>query len=86
MLVKPGSRRGPRVEADADPRADLVVHIREHAADGAANTGVDRALARHYGTSPSRVSIARGHAARLKRVRVDVEDDVDVTPSRRPGR
>lgn len=68
VRVKPGSRRGPLVEASAD---GLVVHVRERAVDGAANEGVVRALADHFGVAPSRVRIVRGHAARIKRIEVD---------------
>ncbi|MFT4051874.1 MAG: DUF167 domain-containing protein [Microbacterium sp.] len=67
IRVKPGSRRGPLVEADAE---GLVVHVRERAADGAANGGVIRALAEHFGVAPRDVTILRGHTARRKRVEV----------------
>lgn len=68
VRVKPGSRRGPLVEDGPD---GLVVHVRERAADGAANTGVVRALAAHFGVAPRDVEIVRGHTARVKRVEVD---------------
>jgi uncharacterized protein YggU (UPF0235/DUF167 family) len=68
VRVKPGSRRGPLVEASDD---GLVVHVKERAVDGAANEGVLRALADHFGVAPSRVTILRGHTARIKRVEVD---------------
>lgn len=68
VRVKPGSRKGPLVETGGD---ELVVHVRERAADGAANEGVIRALADHFGVPPSRVTIRRGHTARVKRVEVD---------------
>lgn len=66
--VKPGSRRGPLVE---DTAGGLVVHVRERAAEGAANTGVVRALAAHFGVPPRDIEILRGHTARVKRVEVD---------------
>lgn len=68
VRVKPGSRRGPLVEDGPD---GVVVHVRERAVDGAANTGVVRALAAHFGVAPRDVEIVRGHAARVKRVEVD---------------
>ena len=68
VRVKPGSRRGPLVEASAE---GLTVFVRERAVDGAANDGVVRALADHFGVPRSRVTILRGHAARIKRVEVD---------------
>ena len=71
MRVKPGSRRGPLVEATPDdPAASLTVHVRERAVDGAANAGVVAALAAHFAVPRRDVEIIRGHAARIKRVRV----------------
>jgi uncharacterized protein YggU (UPF0235/DUF167 family) len=49
----------------------LIVHVRERAVDGAANEGLVRTLAAHFGTAPSRVRIVRGHTSRIKRVEVD---------------
>ncbi|KIC58388.1 DUF167 domain-containing protein [Microbacterium hominis] len=66
--VKPGSRKGPLVEEDAE---GLTVFVRERAVDGAANDGVVRALAAHFGVAPREVTILRGHASRHKRVEVD---------------
>lgn len=72
VRVKPGSRRGPLVEQTPDdPAASLTVHVRERAVDGAANAGVVAALAEHFGVPRRDVEIVRGHAARIKRVRVD---------------
>ena len=70
VRVKPGSRRGPLVETDDD--GVLVVHVRERAVDGAANTGLVRALAEHFGVAPSRVAVVHGHTSRTKQVDVDV--------------
>lgn len=67
VRVKPGSRRGPLVEDGPD---GLLVHVRERTADGAANAGVVRALADHFGVAPRDVEIVRGHTARVKRVEV----------------
>ena len=72
MRVKPGSRRGPLVEATPDdPAADLTVFVKERAVDGAANAGVVAALAAHFGVPRRDVEIVRGHTARIKRVRVE---------------
>lgn len=68
VRVKPGNRRGPLVEASDD---GLLVHVKERAVDGAANEGVVRALASHFGVAPSRVTILRGRTSRIKRVDVD---------------
>ncbi|WZH36985.1 MAG: DUF167 domain-containing protein [Microbacterium enclense] len=68
VRVKPRSRRGPLVEDTAD---GLVVHVRERAIDGGANSGVEKALAAHFGVAPRDVEILRGHTARIKRVEVE---------------
>lgn len=67
VRVKPGSRKGPLVETSDD---GLVVYVQEHAVDGAANEGVVRVLADHFGVARSRVTILRGHSSRVKRVEV----------------
>ena len=66
--VKPGSRKGPLVEQDAE---GLTVFVRERAVDGAANDAVTRVLADHFGVAPRDVTILRGHASRHKRIEVD---------------
>lgn len=69
IRVKPGSRKGPLVEADAE---GLIVFVKERAVDGAANDGVIAALAGHFGVPPRDVTILRGHSSRHKRVEVDI--------------
>jgi uncharacterized protein YggU (UPF0235/DUF167 family) len=72
VRVKPGSRAGDRVEElTGDAAAGLAVFVRERAVDGAANEGVIRVLAEHFGVPRSAVTILRGHTARVKRVRVE---------------
>lgn len=66
--VKPGSRKGPLVEPDAD---GLTLFVRERAVDGAANDAVVRLLAVHFGVPRRAVTILRGHTSRIKRVEVD---------------
>ncbi|MBM7830879.1 uncharacterized protein YggU (UPF0235/DUF167 family) [Agromyces cerinus] len=74
IRVKPGSRKGPLVEAlEGDPAASLTVFVRERAVDGAANVGVVAALATHFGVPRSRVHILRGESSRVKRVRIDAD-------------
>ncbi len=75
VRVKPGSRKGPLVEASGD---DLTVFVRERAVDGAANEGVVRVLAAHFGVPPRDVTILRGHTGRIKRVEVSGIDSVEV--------
>ena len=82
VRVKPGSRTGPLV-VESTPANDgvtaadyrlgeptLTVYLRERAVDGAANEALTRVLATHYGVARSAVSIIRGHAARVKQVRI----------------
>lgn len=57
------------VEASGD---DLTVFVRERAVDGAANEGVVRVLADHFGVPPRDVTILRGHTSRMKRVEVNL--------------
>ncbi len=66
--VKPGSKKGPLVVDDA---GTLTVFLRERAVEGAANDGLIRVLADHFHTSPSRITIVRGHTSRIKLVEVD---------------
>jgi len=69
IRVKPGSSKGPLIEAGED--GELVVYVRERAVDGAANTAVVRVVAEHLGVPKSRVSIRRGHTSRQKTLEVD---------------
>jgi len=69
VQVKPGSAKAPLVEEQED--GSLLVHVKERAVDGAANTGVIAVLAKHFGVSKSKVSIKSGHTARIKRVVID---------------
>ncbi len=68
ITVKPGSKKGPLVEEGPD---GLIVYVRERAVDGAANEGVVKLLATHFGVPKSRVDIVRGHTSRSKLVEVD---------------
>lgn len=69
IQVKPGSRKGPLVEAG--PEGLLTVFVRERAVEGAANDGVVAALAAHLGVRKGDVRIVAGHTARIKTVEVD---------------
>ncbi|MGX5697131.1 DUF167 domain-containing protein [Agromyces soli] len=72
VRVKPGSRKGPLVEATPDdPAASLTVFVRERAVDGAANAGVVAVLAAHFGVAKRDVQIVRGESSRVKRVRIE---------------
>ena len=69
VTVKPGSKKGPLVEVAED--GGLTLFVRERAVDGAANDGVVKLLAAHFGVPKSRVTIVRGHTSRQKLVDVD---------------
>jgi uncharacterized protein YggU (UPF0235/DUF167 family) len=82
--VKPGSRKGPLVTVDEPvdaaafggakgPPVDaaLTVYLQQRAVEGAANDALVRLLAQHFGVSRGAVSIVRGHASRVKHVRIE---------------
>ena len=68
VQVKPGSKKGPLVEAQPD--GSLVVFIKERAVDGAANEGLIKVLAAHFRCRKSDIEIESGHTSRIKRVSV----------------
>ncbi len=68
VRVKPGSKKGPLVEADED--GQLTAYVRERAVDGKANQAVVDLLAQHFGVPKSRVVIVRGQSSRAKLVRI----------------
>jgi len=67
-MVKPGSKKGPLVEMHHD--GSITVFLKERAVDGAANEGLIRVLADHFGLRKSDVTIESGHTARIKRVQI----------------
>jgi len=67
--VKPGSKKGPLVEVGDDEK--LTVFLVERAVDGAANEGLIKLLAAHFGVRKSDVVIEAGFTSRIKRIRVD---------------
>jgi uncharacterized protein YggU (UPF0235/DUF167 family) len=68
VKVKPGSRKGPRVETGAN--GELTIYVREPAVDGKANDAVARLLAAHLHLPRSRVELVSGATSRQKRFRV----------------
>jgi uncharacterized protein YggU (UPF0235/DUF167 family) len=73
VWVKPGSRKGPLVEASDSSGGrenDYVVFLRERAVDGQANEALIGVLARHFGVPKTAVRIVHGQASRAKRVRI----------------
>jgi hypothetical protein len=68
VRVKPGSRKGPLVETDAD--GALTIYVPERAVEGKANEAVVKLLAKHLGVPRSRVELVSGATSRVKRFRV----------------
>jgi len=68
IQVKPGSKKGPLVEQNAD--GSFVVYLKERAVDGAANDGLIRVLAEHFKVRKSDVQIESGFTSRIKRISV----------------
>ena len=68
VRVKPGSSKGPLVETNDE--GELTIYVRGKAVDGKANEGVILALASHFGVAKSRITITRGHTARIKQILV----------------
>lgn len=67
VTVKPGSRKGPLVEAVPD---GLVVYLHEKAHDGEANGGLVKLLAEYYDVAKSCVLIKTGAKSRKKVVEI----------------
>lgn len=68
VTVKPGSRKGPLVEAAED--GSLTVYVRERAIEGRATEAVTRVLAEHLGVPKSQVELISGATSRVKRFRI----------------
>ena len=69
VRVKPGSSKGPLVVDEGE--SGFVVYVREKAIDGKANDGVVSALAEHLKVPRSRITVVRGHTARIKQIAIE---------------
>ncbi|MGY4709081.1 DUF167 domain-containing protein [Mycolicibacterium sp. CBM1] len=69
VTVKPGSRKGPLVEANAD--GALTIYVRERAVEGKATEAAARLLAEHFGVRRSSVQLLSGATSRTKRFSID---------------
>lgn len=67
--VKPGSKKGPLVEITDG--GSLTVFLKERAVDGAANDGLIKVLADHFGVRKADVTIESGFTSRIKRISVN---------------
>lgn len=70
VRVKPGSSRN---EIAGEQDGVLVVRVNAPPVDGKANRAVCKLLAKHFDMPPGKVEIVRGHSAREKVVRLDLE-------------
>ncbi|MBR3143690.1 DUF167 domain-containing protein [Candidatus Saccharibacteria bacterium] len=73
VLVRPGSKKGPLIEAapfDGGVSDGLIVYLREKAHDGEANEALVKMLADYYGVSKSCVEIVRGQKSHQKLVEI----------------
>ena len=68
VTVKPGSTKGPLVDAGDD--GSLTVYVRERAIDGKATEAAAAVLAEYLGVARSRVELVSGATSRVKRFRV----------------
>jgi len=67
-MVKPGSKKGPLVETNEDQ--SITVFLKERAVNGAANEGLIKVLAEHFGVRKNQVTIEAGFTSRIKRVEI----------------
>lgn len=68
VRVKPGSKKGPLVETEAD--GSLTIYVHERAVDGKANEAAIRVLADHLAVPRSRITLTGGATSRIKRFRI----------------
>jgi len=64
------AKPGAKIAQIKEVKGILHVAVTERAAEGRANRAIEKAIARHFGASPSRVRIVSGHASRTKVVEV----------------
>lgn len=68
VLVKPGSKKGPLVDAISSD--EIVVYLREKPHDGEANEALVKMLADYYDVAKSCVVIKRGQKSHQKLVEI----------------
>ncbi|MBQ3274851.1 DUF167 domain-containing protein [Candidatus Saccharibacteria bacterium] len=66
VIVKPGSKKGPKIEENPDK--SLTVFLRERAHDGEANEALVKLLAAHFDVPKTSIKIRSGLASRRKLV------------------
>ncbi|MBR2710347.1 DUF167 domain-containing protein [Candidatus Saccharibacteria bacterium] len=68
VLVKPGFKKGPLVDAISSD--EIVVYLREKPHDGEANEALVKMLADYYGVAKSCIVIKKGQKSHQKLVEV----------------
>lgn len=68
VQVKPGSKKGPLVEAALS--GELVVYLNERPHDGEANKALIKMLAEYFGVAKSCVAIKAGEKTRKKVIEI----------------
>ena len=68
VLVKPGSKKGPLVDAISSD--EIVVYLREKPHDGEANAALVKILSDYYDVSKSCITILRGQKSHQKVVEI----------------
>ena len=68
--AKPGSSKGPLVEAQSD--GSYTVYLKARAVDGAANDDLVAVLAAHFGVRKADVTLLHGQGSRHKIVSIDL--------------
>lgn len=64
ILVK--AKPGAKVPSVKNVDGKFFVAVKEHATEGRANRAIEKAIAKHFKVSPSRVRVVSGHTAREK--------------------
>ena len=68
VTVKPGSKKGPLVEAID---GTYTVYVPERAVDGKANEAVIKLLADHLNLKPRNLTLEAGFTSKIKRIRIE---------------
>lgn len=67
VTVKPNSKKGPLVVADAE---GITVYLREKPIGGEANSALIKQLAKHFGVAKNQIHIKSGQRGRKKLIEI----------------
>lgn len=73
-----GADRIDGVARDSEGRLYLKARVRAAPEGGAANAALEALIAKAFGMAKGKVSVARGHKARLKTLEIEGASDADV--------